>query len=292
MNPYILVTIIFTVILGAVYLLVSMPRTVYMPIDEGAQEDVEARKKRAQQMRSRTFIYSIGGVIGACLLTMLCIALTGPAKTVYGAFNPTVTPTVTRTPTITPTRTEMPTRTPSPTKTISAADLGATVGAGTVTATLKPNFLTPSGGGTVTGGGSKTITIIQTKLVQVPVTVVSYQTRVVTVVVPATSANGTPFATYTPYPTYTVMPTHTPPYYTPTMMPIFSLTPTPMSTQTPYIITVVVSLTPTVPTQTPYYIVVTATPSPTPYFSPTPVPVTDTPIPVTDTPIPTETPIP
>lgn len=215
MNPYIITIIAFSVLLGIVYMFVSAQRTIYLPTVEGVQEDVETRKKRAQRIRSRQFIFGIGGVVGACFLTMFIIWFSGPVKKVYAVFNPTATPTITNTPTTTPTRT--PTSTPRYTPT---------------SLTLKPlSTVSPTQTFTTSGGGGgiitvyRTVVVVQTHIVPmtqiiyvnitVPVTVIVTNTPVSTAINTDTptatlTITQTPTATHTPTETQTPTATHTP----------------------------------------------------------------------------------
>ena len=229
MSPYITASLIFGLLLCIVYFFLSLPRTIYLPMQEGgAQEDVEARKKRAQKIRSKQFVFGIGGVISMCIFTYLMIALATPAQKVYGALWPSPTPTATNTPTATPTRTASPTPRP-----ITTSKLFATLTAYAVTpsATNQPSSFVPSQGGS--GGGASYVTVIQTRVVNI------IQTRIVNV-----------YATQMVYVPMTVV-------VTATFTPVISETPsqTPTATETP-------SATPTL-TETPT-VTVTHTETPTP----------------------------
>jgi hypothetical protein len=210
MNPYMITMIVFGVVLGVVWLIVGKPSTVYLPTVEGVQEDVETRKKRAQKVRSRRFVFGIGGTFGLCLLTMLGIWLSGPVTTVYGAFHPSATPTITSTATSTPTR--LPTRTQSITPTSKM--LGTLSAMSTLTAqtsqpgngtpTFKPSGNTP----VVPIRVYSTVVVINTRIV----TKVVYVTVVVTAtpipsIVGTVTPSETPTATFTPTETPTSTPT-------------------------------------------------------------------------------------
>jgi hypothetical protein len=208
MNPYLLTSIIFGAILCVVYVFVSLPRTIYLPSVEGVQETVETKKKKAQAIRSRTFILGVGGTIGACLLTMFVIWASGPVKIVYAAFNPSATPTITNTPTSTPTRTSTPTPRSSPTsRLIGSLEAMTTLTGQGPTGTARPGLLAPSSGG---GGGS--ITIIQTRVVIQVQTRIVYVTQFVVMTVPVTvivTVTHTPLITATVDNTATLTPTLT-----------------------------------------------------------------------------------
>jgi hypothetical protein len=214
MNPYLITALVFTVILCIVWLVVKVKNsTVYLPnMTEGSTEDIETRKKNAEKVRSRTFVFGIGGTFGLCILVMVMIWLSGPVRKVYAVFNPSATPTATNTPTVTPTRTASPTPRISPTskmvltlQAMSSLTAQATSGI--------PTQLKPSTGST---GGGSSVTIIQTRIV--------LQTRIVYVIhTVVVIASNTPIYSETPSLTPTVTSTAT---ETPTPTPTYTETPT------------------------------------------------------------------
>jgi hypothetical protein len=242
MSPYLITMIVFGVLLGGVYMFLSVPRTVYLPTVEGVQEDAEARKKKAAKVRSRQFVFGVGGVVGLCLLTMFGIWISGPATKVYAALNPSATPTVTNTSTatLTPTITSTPTASNTPRATATSKLIGTLQAMSSLTASAPGGTptRTPRGLPTSSGGGAVSIrnvpvTVISTRLVQVTQVVYLYINVPVTVVVTATptyTPTATGFPTETPTETATATATVS---ETPTETPTPTFTPTPSETPAP-----------------------------------------------------------
>jgi len=63
MNPYLITMLVFGVILGIVWFVVKSPSAVYLPTLEGVKQDPEESKKRASKIRSRRFVFGIGGTV-------------------------------------------------------------------------------------------------------------------------------------------------------------------------------------------------------------------------------------
>lgn len=216
MNPYLLTSIIFTIIIGIAWLVVKLKNsTIYLPnMTESATEDVALRKEKADKIRSKNFVIGVGGTFGLCIAAYALIAMSGPVKKVYGVFYPSSTPTRTNTPTVTPTRT--PTRTPriSPTP-LFASTLTAQATRGA------PTSIIPTG----SSGGSSSVVIVQTRVVVY--TRIAVVTQIVYVV-------QTVIVTETPVPLYSDTPSMTPTATsTYTETPSSTTTFTPTTTETP-----------------------------------------------------------
>lgn len=213
---YLIVTLVFgTLLMIAWFVFGKLKPTVYLnKVGENAaavSNDIEASKKKVEQIRSRRFVFSIGGVFALCILSYALIALAGPAGKVQAALWPSPTPTASNTPTITPTRT--PTNTP---RVSSTPNQGRTQ-----TAIAKTGSPTPTKTIAPSGSGSSSVTVIQTRLVVVTKIVYVAQTVFVTI-------TNTPIYTETPSQTPTITSTATEtPTPTPTFPPTETETPTP-----------------------------------------------------------------
>jgi hypothetical protein len=195
-------------------------RTIYRPItsDEGQVRDEQAARDEVRASREKGVrkIFTYYAVFVSILF--LLAALSGPAKKVQAALWPTATPTVTntRTPTITPTRTNTPRASNTPKENNFLTTISGT---GTITGTVLPSTLVPSG-----GGGS--VVIVQTRIVVqtriAPVTQIVYYPVTVIVTITNTPLPSSETATITP--TYTATQTATP---TITFTPTETETPTP-----------------------------------------------------------------
>lgn len=92
MSPYLGISIVFGILMCLAWFITKLPTTIYLPVTEGVQEDVETRKKKAQKIRSKRFVYGVGGVFVLCLLSYAMVALATPAQKVYGALWPSRRP--------------------------------------------------------------------------------------------------------------------------------------------------------------------------------------------------------